>query len=134
MTTGFTAGIATVIATLQIKDVLGLPVEKMPDGYVEKLGALWAARAHVSVAELGVAAVDPRAPPPVARASRERCPRRSSRSAPSPLVATVLARVWPGFHVATIGSRFHSMVDGHVVAGHPARSSAAEAPVGLGGG
>ena len=33
--TTVTAGIATVIATLQIKDALGLPVAKMPDSYVE---------------------------------------------------------------------------------------------------
>jgi SulP family sulfate permease len=30
VTTGFTAGIATVIATLQIKDVLGLPIAQAP--------------------------------------------------------------------------------------------------------
>ncbi|HEX3345743.1 MAG TPA: SulP family inorganic anion transporter, partial [Polyangiaceae bacterium] len=48
VTTGFTAGIATVIATLQIKDALGLVVTKLPDGYVEKVGALWAARGSAS--------------------------------------------------------------------------------------
>jgi SulP family sulfate permease len=34
VTTGFTMGIATVIATLQVKDVLGMPIARMPDGYV----------------------------------------------------------------------------------------------------
>ena len=51
VTTGFTAGIATVIATLQIKDVLGLPIARLPDEYFEKLRALWAARSAASAAE-----------------------------------------------------------------------------------
>jgi SulP family sulfate permease len=33
VTTGFTAGIATVIATLQIKDVLGLKLARAPSGF-----------------------------------------------------------------------------------------------------
>src|SRR6185503_7989180 len=40
VTTGFTAGIAVVIATLQVKDFLGLDVGKMPEHYVERIGAL----------------------------------------------------------------------------------------------
>src|SRR3954452_20744032 len=40
VTTGFTAGIAVVIATLQLKDFLGLMVAKMPEHYLEKVGAL----------------------------------------------------------------------------------------------
>jgi SulP family sulfate permease len=52
---------------------------------------------------------------------------RLSRRVPAPLVAlalvgvvaAVMARLVPGFHVATIGSRFHSMVNGHEVAGIP---------------
>src|SRR5689334_13696655 len=43
VTTGFTSGIATVIATLQIKDVLGLDAGKLPDHFVERVGALWGA-------------------------------------------------------------------------------------------
>lgn len=43
VTTGFTAGIAVVIATLQLKDLLGLSIAHMPDGYVEKVIALWEA-------------------------------------------------------------------------------------------
>ena len=44
VTTGFTAGIATVIATLQIKDALGLATGPLPEHFVDKLGALWHAR------------------------------------------------------------------------------------------
>ncbi len=41
VTTGFTAGIAVVIATLQIKDFLGLTIDgDMPEHYVERIQAL----------------------------------------------------------------------------------------------
>lgn len=40
VTTGFTAGIAVVIGTLQIKDLLGLTVARMPDHYLERLRSL----------------------------------------------------------------------------------------------
>ncbi|MGH7437823.1 MAG: C4-dicarboxylic acid transporter DauA [Polyangiaceae bacterium] len=118
VTTGFTTGIATVIATLQIKDVFGLPVGKLPDSYVEKVRALWEARSGASWAEVGVAATTllllllwPRV----------------TRSIPAPLVAiglvavgaTALAHAVPGFHIATIGSRFHTTVDGREIAGIP---------------
>ncbi len=101
VTTGFTSGIAVVIATLQLKDALGLSVGKMPDGYVEKLAALWRARGSVSFVELGVATctlvlllVVPRV----------------TKRVPAPLVAIgvvtlvtyVLARVLPNFHLRTI--------------------------------
>jgi sulfate permease, SulP family len=118
VTTGFTAGIATVIATLQIKDVLGLPIAKLPDSYVEKLDVLWTARSGVLPQELGVAAFT---------LALLLCWPRVTKSLPAPLVAIVLAalgaaalgRVWPGFHVATIGSRFHTVIGDRVVAGIP---------------
>ena len=117
VTTGFTAGIGTVIATLQIKDVLGLQV-KLPDGYVEKIAAMWGARATLSFAELGVAAAT--------LALLLVIPRLTKR-VPAPLiaislvsvVAAVVARIDPAFHVATIGTRFHSQVGDRVVAGIP---------------
>jgi sulfate permease, SulP family len=118
VTTGFTAGIAVVIATLQIKDLLGLPIAKLPDGYFEKIEVLWAGRHGASLTELGVAA---------AMFGVLLGWPRVSRAVPAPLVAlivvsvaaTILARTCPGFHVVTIGSRFHTVVDGHDVAGIP---------------
>ena len=44
-----------VIATLQIKDVFGLVVGPLPDSYVEKVAALWGARASVHPIEIVVA-------------------------------------------------------------------------------
>jgi len=136
VTTGFTAGIATVIATLQIKDALALPVARMPETYLEKLGALWAARqgaslsdACVTLATVVLLLVVPR-----------RLPRLAGR-VPVPLVAVVsvtlaaaaLERLGPSFHVATIGSRFHSFVDGHDVLGIPRVPPLPVLPWGTGG-
>ncbi len=119
VTTGFTAGIGTVIATLQIKDVLGLRVPVMPDAYGEKIAAMWSARGTASLAELGVGVVT--------LALLLTIPRVIKRI-PAPLLAlglvsigaTILAHV-PAldFHVATIGTRFHSQVGDRIVAGIP---------------
>jgi SulP family sulfate permease len=118
VTTGFTAGIATVIATLQVKDVLGLPVSKLPDGYFEKLAALWDARGGASVIELGVAA---------ATLALLLVWPRVTKAVPAPLVAIVLVSIaaavlghaQPSLRVVTIGSRFHTTVSGHDYAGIP---------------
>ena len=40
VTTGFTAGIAVVIATLQLKDFLGLTVSHVPESYLGKVMVL----------------------------------------------------------------------------------------------
>src|SRR5438270_1510415 len=56
VTTGFTAGIATVIATLQVKDVLGLQLARNPDSYFDRIDVMWRARGSASLAELAVAA------------------------------------------------------------------------------
>ncbi|HMC95308.1 MAG TPA: SulP family inorganic anion transporter, partial [Polyangia bacterium] len=56
VTTGFTAGIATVIATLQIKDVLGLKLARSPESFFDRIVVMWQARGSASVAELGIAA------------------------------------------------------------------------------
>src|SRR4051812_12424660 len=105
VTTGFTAGIAVVIATLQLKDFLGLSVAKMPEKYLERVAAL--ARAlpilrwqdlAIGLFTLAILLLWPRV----------------TRKVPGPLIALGLAGVlawllalWvPGFQVATIHSRF----------------------------
>ncbi|MBU2606661.1 MAG: SulP family inorganic anion transporter [Alphaproteobacteria bacterium] len=51
---GFTIGIAVIIATSQLKDILGLSVESLPADFLEKLPALWEARATASLPALGI--------------------------------------------------------------------------------
>jgi len=118
VTTGFTAGIATVIATLQIKDLFGLTLASNPDHYFERVAVLFQARGTASLSEpiisgltLGVLVFFP----------------RITRRLPAPLVALPLAAVIalalshlvPGFEVATIASRFHTTIGGTVFDGIP---------------
>jgi SulP family sulfate permease len=118
VTTGFTAGIATVIATLQVKDVFGLQLAHAPDGYFGRIGAMWQARGSASLTEVAVAAST--------LALLVGIP-RLTRRVPAPLIAIPLAAViaavinhlFPGHAVATIASRFHATVGERVVAGVP---------------
>jgi SulP family sulfate permease len=132
VTTGFTTGIATVIATLQIKDAFGLQLGAMPEPFVGKVAALWGGRATLRPVELAVAAVT--------LALLLLLP-RVLKQIPAPLVAIglvagVTAAIhahYPSFTVATIGSRFHATVHGVVVAGIPAEVPSASLPWGAGG-
>ncbi len=105
VTTGFTAGIAVVIATLQLKDFLGLAVAKMPEAYADRVAALARALPSarwpdllIGLFTLAVLLVWP----------------RLTRKVPAPLIAlglggvlaALLTRWVPGFDVATIQSRF----------------------------
>jgi sulfate permease, SulP family len=132
VTTGFTAGIATVIATLQLKDCFGLHISAMPDSYFGKIGALWAARRSASIAELGVAVVT--------LALLVGVPRITKRI-PAPLVAITLVSIAsalvaasvPSFHVATIGTRFSVHIGSVTYAGIPPLPPFPHLPWGAGG-
>ena len=54
---GFTIGIAVIIATSQLKDLFGLSVEALPADFLEKLPALWGARATASYPALAIGLV-----------------------------------------------------------------------------
>jgi SulP family sulfate permease len=122
VTTGFTAGIATVIATLQVKDVLALSVAHMPETFLEKVQALWNARQTASLSDLAVAA----ATMLILITLPRRMPIVTGR-VPAPLIAIVVVScvatlfhyAWPTFEVATIGTRFQSIVGGRLVPGIP---------------
>ncbi len=118
VTTGFTAGIATVIAMLQLKDLFGLTLASNPEHFFERVVAMAEARGTVSAWEpiiglmtLAVLVYFP----------------RLTRRIPAPLVALPLAGLVavalgmfvPGFHVATIASRFHTTFSGVVIDGIP---------------
>lgn len=118
VTLGFTGGIAVVIATLQLKDFLGLSIAKMPETYFGKVQAiaeamptLRPADAMMGFATLAVLLLWP----------------RLTRKVPAPLVALTLASIagfvladkLPGFEVQTIQSRFTYLQDGVRHAGIP---------------
>lgn len=118
VTTGFTLGIALVIASLQIKDFFGLELAGNPADLVERLRAFWDARASGSWFELGIGGFT--------LTALLLTPRFSKR-APAPLIALTLATLlavalgsWlADFHVDTIGSRFTTVVNGVAVHGIP---------------
>jgi SulP family sulfate permease len=105
VTTGFTTGIAVVIATLQLRDLFGLDLGPLPDHFVGKVEALWHARGSVRWAEPAVGSVT--------LALLLLTP-KLTRKVPAPLIAIGTATLGvaglhalaPGFEVATIGSRF----------------------------
>ena len=73
VTTGFTAGIAVVIAMLQLKDLLGLSVQEMPEHFVERVQAIALARAHDALARPRDRPADARGAPAVAAPDAPAC-------------------------------------------------------------
>lgn len=118
VTTGFTAGIATVIATLQLKDALGLQVATVPEAYFEKIVAFWDARGTASLAEIVIAAST--------LALLLLIPRVTKRI-PAPLLAigavavtvALVQLVFPDLSVSTIGNRFQTTIGDKTYAGIP---------------
>jgi SulP family sulfate permease len=118
VTTGFTTGIATVIAALQIKDAFGLQTGPLPEHFLGKLAAFWHARATARPVELALA---------VATFALLKLVPRVTRKVPSPLIAialvtaaaAALSALYPAAVVATIGSRFHTTIGGVDFAGIP---------------
>jgi SulP family sulfate permease len=111
VTTGFTAGIGVVIATLQLKDFLGLTTEKLPEHYLDRVQALALALPSTHWPDLLIGAVT--------LVLLLVWPRLTGK-VPAPLVALafaaglalLLGRLIPSFHVDTIGTRFSYVVDG----------------------
>jgi SulP family sulfate permease len=105
VTMGFTAGIAVVIATLQLRDFAGLPVPTLPPHYLERVAALLRALPEARAQDLWVGSFT--------LALLLLWPRVSKR-VPAPLVALTAAAALataatafvPGFHVDTIQTRF----------------------------
>lgn len=105
VTAGFTAGIAVVIATLQLKDFLGLSIDRMPEHYTEKVMELFHALPTMNWVDVGIG---------VGTLALLLLWPRFTRRIPAPLVALpvaavaalVLMKINPEWAVATIRSRF----------------------------
>jgi SulP family sulfate permease len=118
VTTGFTAGIGVVIATLQLKDFLGLKTGPLPEHFPEKVVELARAAPSVRWEDLSIGALT--------LALLIIWP-KITKKIPGPLiamalgaaVASLLAKLVPGFSVDTIGSRFHYTLGGQELAGIP---------------
>jgi SulP family sulfate permease len=118
VTAGFTAGIAVVIGTLQLRDFMGLSLAHMPELYLERVVALVRAMPTARLADLSVGLVT--------LALLVAWP-RVSRRWPAPLIALsvagvgafVVARWIPEFRFATINTRFSYQAGGVWRAGIP---------------
>jgi SulP family sulfate permease len=108
VTTGFTAGIAVVIATLQIKDLFGLTLASTPEHYLDRVLLMLRSHGTASWAEFGVGIAT--------LGLLVLLPRITSR-VPAPLLALpvvaltafALHRLMPSFDVQTIGTRFNGI-------------------------
>lgn len=117
VTLGFTGGIAVVIATLQVKDLFGLPIAVMPEHYIDKIqllalnlsSAAWPSMV-VAGLTLAVMLLWPRLKTPV------------PPHLPAVVVGALVA-LWlngSGFAVDTIGTRFSYLLpDGSTGSGIP---------------
>jgi SulP family sulfate permease len=98
--TGFTSGIALIIFSSQIKDLLGLTLKDVPAAFLDKFEALWAARSTASMAAIAVAFLGFG----LIAGLRRYAPR-----SPQMLIAVVAASLVTyvfGLPIDTIGSRF----------------------------
>jgi SulP family sulfate permease len=118
VTTGFTAGIATVIAVLQLEDFLGLDVPRTGERFLDRVAALLASFGTVTLPEAAVGAftlallvVLPRLAP--------RWPAPLLALPAAAILALVLARAPAAAPVSTIASTFQSRSGQTVVAGIP---------------
>ncbi len=102
---GFTIGIAAIIATSQLKDVLGLTITGEPADFLDKIPALWAVRGSFSWAAVlvGIATIV------AIRLTLRYLPRWPALIV-AVAVGSALAAVLPG--VETIGDRFGALPHG----------------------
>jgi SulP family sulfate permease len=108
VTMGFTSGIAVLIFTTQIKDFLGLRVDKVPSEFVEKMKVLFEHLGTMQWQTLALAAGS--------LAVILFWPKSWQRRVPGSIVAlvcgTLAVCLVPGLHVETIGSRFGGIPQG----------------------
>ncbi len=108
VTLGFTSGIAVVIATLQIKDFFGLPISEMPEHYLGKAMLLVHSIPEFSPAELTVGGMTM-----LVLIGWPRLKVAVPGHLPAVCVGigvSLLLALWDQ-PVATIGSRFHYLLD-----------------------
>jgi SulP family sulfate permease len=105
VTTGFTAGIAVVLATLQLRFLLGLTVGHMPESYLGRLGALIAALPTARAGDVAIAAFTLAILVTWPRVTR-RVPAPLVALTAATLVAFALSHAIDGFAVKTIATEY----------------------------
>jgi SulP family sulfate permease len=115
---GFTAGIGTVIATLQIKDLFGLDPGPMDGHYLDTLAALARSLPAWRWEELAIGALTFATLLAWTRL-KTRVPAHLAALFAGSVAAWLLGALAPDFAVATIGSRFHYDLGGIAGSGIP---------------
>lgn len=119
VTTGFTAGIAVVIAFLQVKDFLGLSVAGAPEHFIDKALAIGAALPSWHPADTLIGCFTLAVLIAWRRLKPLPIPAHLAALALGAAAAVLLTAFWPGFTVDTIGSRFQYTLNGVVGQGIP---------------
>lgn len=114
---GFTNGIAVIIALMQIRDFLGLSIEKMPANFFSQLAILWGALHTLNLHAVGLGMVSlvvlwiwPKSYLP-----NHKLWRRVAARAPGTVVVLalgIIAVTVAGLPIETIGSRFGQIPQG----------------------
>ncbi|MGE0762356.1 MAG: SulP family inorganic anion transporter [Bdellovibrionales bacterium] len=118
VTTGFTSGIALVIATLQFKDFLGLDIAQPSSDFVHRLWDVSTAFSTINFFELATGALT---------LTILLVANRRYKKVPSPILALGIVSVLvlllesfvPGFEVATIAKRFTYLNGNEILPGVP---------------
>lgn len=118
VTLGFTAGIAVILATMQLPDFMGLPATGRPDDYLDRITTLFHAFPLINLPDLAIGLLT--------LAILLLWP-RLSRNIPAPFIAlftaslAAIALQWlfKDFSIVTINSRFSTIIDGATVNGIP---------------
>ena len=110
---GFTIGIAAIIATSQVKDLLGLQIAKVPADFIDLVPALWNARATFNLAAvvIGISSIV------LIVALRRLAPRL-----PGLIIAiglTSAAAAWLMLPVDSVASRYGDLPNGLPMPGWP---------------
>lgn len=103
---GFTVGIAIVIATSQLRDLLGLSTASLPADFLEKLPVLWDARGTLNLAAVLIG---------VGTVAAIFLLRRLVPRVPGPVIAVTIASlvaVLAGLAIDTVGSRYGALPGG----------------------
>lgn len=111
---GFTIGIAVIIATSQLKDLMGLDIAHEPAAFLQKLPVLWAARGSLSLSALGLG---------LATMALITLLRRAAPRLPGLIIAVAATSgvaALAGMPVDTIASRFGDLPRGLPVPSLPA--------------
>lgn len=118
VTIGFTAGIGVVIATIQVKDFLGLSLESLNGHYIEKVLQLFKALPTINWQETFIGVLTLAILIFWAKL-RSRIPGHLIALFFGSLAAWLLSRFGTDFSVATIGSRFNYEINGVMGNGIP---------------